>query len=123
MDVRSHLAGGYPVEMFDIRWEIEGEEDDAEAKSIRLRGPLALKEDMERIAELQTKAMKEFLKRRKGMSGNRLWLTIARNFRMAFLAKFGPFPEKGDELAERQYAERVAEAMKKYASEQPRRRR
>lgn len=122
MDARSHPFPGYPAEMLDLHWELDGEGDDSPVKTIRLRGSLALKNEMERIALLQTKALKDFMRRRKGMSANRLWLSIANNFRLAFLAKFGPLPPEGDELAERQYAERVAEAMKQHAAQQPRRR-
>lgn len=121
MDTRGHGVPGYPHEMLDFRWDLGDDEDEAAPEDIRLRGPESLKEDMELIAALQSRAMKDFLKRRRGMSANRLWLSIAQNFRMAFVAKFGPLPDSNDELAMRQYAERVAAAMTKYAAEQARR--
>jgi hypothetical protein len=111
MDVRGHLLPSYPAEMLDLQRELEAEEEKTAPDDIRLRGPIPLKEAMERIAELQARALKDFLKYRRGMSANRLWLMVAQNFRVAFIARFGPLPPRGDELAERQYAERVASGI------------
>jgi len=99
--------------MFDIPWELEGVDDEnAPHGDIRLRGPLALKELIERIARRQTQVLKVQLKRRRGMSANRLWLSIAQAFAVAYVAKFGPLPDEKDELACRQYDERVAAVMR-----------
>ena len=123
MDVRGYRGTGYPADMLDLQWGLEPDEDEAAPVDIRLRGPEPLKEDIEQIADLQSLAMKAFMKRRRGMSANRLWLSIAQNFRAAFLAKFGPLPPKDDEMARRHYAERVAAAMSQFASDQSRKRR
>lgn len=111
MDVRSQYLSGYPGEMLDIPWELD-EDDDAPHDDIRLRGPESLKAAMERMAAIQSVALKQFLGRRKGMSANRLWLSIAMGFKLAFEKTFGPLPDPSDELAVRHYAERVAHAMK-----------